>query len=177
MSLNFDYSKVATLPNGDDPKHEPGNTERWHPVGEALVWASLSVGLGVLDDKTIDKWEQRLNILQAMDGPYCRWTLPNGEKVKGYITRADLEAFKGLRTNVSSDTDAQFLKKLLRSRPGSIPGKDEKAAFVKAHEVIDAWAAYRKAKGSDALVLPGKPANLAPRDVATQRAEDGHPDA
>lgn len=135
MSLNFDYSKVATLPNGDDPKHQPLDEKRWHSVGDALVWQSLAVGLGVIDDKNIDKWVQRISLLQSIDGPLLRW----GDGTKAYITRRDIEAFKGLRTNVSAKSDAEFAKSLLQCW-NEVKNDDGRAAFEIVHAQAEKYA-------------------------------------
>lgn len=140
MSLNFDYAAVPTLPNGDDPKEHPYNRKHWHAVGDALVWASISVGIDVISDKTIDLWEKRLNILQRIDGPLTRFNI-DGEVVDAYVTRADLEAFKGLKTNARFapyETDAQWLKRIManewRTRPYA---RDARPAYEIAHEAAE----------------------------------------
>lgn len=137
MALSFDYSGIKPLPNGDDPTHNPYDKTQWHAVGDALVWAAISVGADVISDKTIDMWERRLNILQRLDGPLLRFSV-DGEIVDAYITRADLEAFKGLKTNARYapyETEAQWLKRIManewRTRPHD---PDQRPAYVIAHD-------------------------------------------
>lgn len=143
MSLDFNYSACKTLPNGDDPTHHPFDKTKWHAVGDALVWATLSVGIGEINDRTIDTFARRVAILQKLDGPMLRATI-KGKVVDAYITRADIEAFKGLKTNAKYppyETDAAWAKRTLAhvSEPRNA---DDKPAYVFAHE-----AAEEAAKG------------------------------
>ena len=135
MSLDFDYKAVKTLPNGDDPTHHPFDKTKWHAVGDALVWATLAVGIGEISDKTIDTFARRVAILQKLDGPMLRAKI-GGKLVDVYITRADIEAFKGLKTNAKYppyETDAAWAKRTLAhvSEPRNA---DDKPAYVFAHE-------------------------------------------
>lgn len=137
MSLDFDFKAVKTLPNGDDPTHHPFDKTKWHAVGDALVWATLSVGIGEINDKTIDTFVRRVAILQKLDGPMLRANMGKGKLVDVYITRADIEAFKGLKTNAKFppyETDAAWAKRVLLARIDEPRNVDDKPAYVLAHE-------------------------------------------
>lgn len=137
MSLNFSYEACApALPNGDDPRCSPSDPEQWHAVGDALVWATLAVGIGEITDKTIDKFAFRLALLQKLDGPWLRYKV--GERmINAYITREDVAAWKGLKTNATYKTegDAAWLKRVFDNHTCTVTNEDDKPAYVIAHEV------------------------------------------
>jgi hypothetical protein len=104
MSLNFDFTKVA---NHEEVTTDPADSTRWHPVADALVWLSMICGYDEITLKNVDRVIARVMAYQAVTGGYLR---SKGTDI--YITPADVRRFVGMRTNASTMTDAQWLKRL-----------------------------------------------------------------
>lgn len=107
MSLDFSVRDVAdheTVTTHPHPDPITGQT-RWHPVTETLVWWSIPCGTPEITAKNFEEVWRRVKIwqeateapIQSSDGPI-------------YLTRADVHAHVGLRTNATSRTPAEFNK-------------------------------------------------------------------
>lgn len=109
MSLDWsiedvrDYKEIApTTKNGIEG-------EKTH----SLIWATLSVGIGVLNESTLDEFWMRLSAIEQRDGSYMRKyvTDESGEVLVDVpFKREDLVRRIGLRTNVSNITHTKWLK-------------------------------------------------------------------
>lgn len=104
MSLNFQFNKVA---NFEEVTTDPANPENWHPVAEGLVWLSLICGYNEIALKNVDKVIARVMAYQAVTGGYL-----GSKGTPVYIMPADVRRFVGMRTNASTLTDAQWIKRL-----------------------------------------------------------------
>lgn len=96
MALHFDYSEVKPYQNMFI-KREDG--EYHGALLEAMIWATMSVGIGRITEKNAAEFYARLALLRKIDG--APEITP--EQVRWHI---------GLRTNVSDESRAQFLKRL-----------------------------------------------------------------
>lgn len=107
MSLDFKLGDIKNYRElcwtdsqlGHDCKQLTGLTH-------ALIWDTMTVGLGEVTEKNLDEWMYRLCI---MDRVYPR-------EMK--ITRQDLVSHIGLRTNASTFTRAAFKKKAMNMLDG-----------------------------------------------------------
>lgn len=104
MPLVYRFDKM------EDPGGLHADDNEWS-VTDALIWASLYIGLPSITKANLDDWEKRLAAYQSF-GPVMN-RMVDGEIVPYYITRRHLERRIGMSTNVSSITDAQFRKNLL----------------------------------------------------------------
>ena len=107
MSLDFNLSKIRDREKlrDIDGKLDP----RW----EAMIFACMSVGIGEITPKNVDEFWERLDIVQAVDGPYLRG---HEDPEQNWLTRADVERMIGLTTNVfPKKSKAAFMKKMSRS--------------------------------------------------------------
>jgi hypothetical protein len=66
-----------------------------NPVTHGLIFATVGVGIGVIDDNTADEFAARLTFWQQLNG-----ALLHGADGPVLITKEDVEAHKGLSTNV-----------------------------------------------------------------------------
>lgn len=104
MSLNWDISKIANrericfVGEGDD--------RRLSNITNALIWMTLAVDIGDINDKTIDEFFVRMSIVERLNGPAF------AVDGKPYlITYEDLRQHIGLHTNVGrGSTRAKWLK-------------------------------------------------------------------
>lgn len=105
MSLDFNLSKIPK-----ELKTDPLKPSEMHPVLYWLIWATIPMGIGSITEKNHLKVFERLTVWQRMVGPAI--SFHKGDKV--YITLADIRAYIGLSTNVSTETDAVFYRKVAR---------------------------------------------------------------
>lgn len=98
MSLNWSISDVV-----DWKKKQ--KKDRY--TLECLIWATLSIGLGRLNEKTVDEFLYRINRFSVEVGPLA---IKRGKSV--VWTRQMLEPWFGLRTNVARMSNAAFDKHL-----------------------------------------------------------------
>lgn len=112
MSLDYDLSKIPEsirLVEGEPDEHGP--TKRLNPITEALIFATISVGMSEITEKNWKKFADRLTIVQNLDGGYLVRPIPEIHGgITAYITDEDVKNHIGLATNASNKTDAQFNK-------------------------------------------------------------------
>ncbi len=130
MALHWDMEKVKDRKELFD---EVGSG-----IFDAIIWSTMAVGLGGITEKNVDKYFERLMILDKVDGPYLRDK--EGPKSWDYAT---VKRFIGLSTNVANDSDAVFKKKiwdaLVRDTKARV--KNRKADAEKAAEKEEEVAA------------------------------------
>lgn len=109
MSLNWNveqienYESVCWVGEGDD--------RHMNPVTHALIFATLSVGLGSITDSNAAEFYARLNIVEKLQGPFV---VMGGEGVS--ITPQEVKAHIGLTCNVGNETRAQWARRLFVGR-------------------------------------------------------------
>lgn len=116
MSLNFDLSAIpletrTVTSTYDDEFHgiKKGDTIM-NPVTNQLIWATMAVDIGVIDDKTVDEFIFRIRLYEKLFGAMLRYSDERGDRP---FTADDVIAHKGLRTNVfPMKTRAQWLKRM-----------------------------------------------------------------
>jgi hypothetical protein len=83
--------------------------DRLNPVTEALIWATMAVGIPQITDDNADEFYDRLHRWERLVAYY----VIEGGKGPRPITREEVKAHIGLHTNASRLTRAQFGKKLM----------------------------------------------------------------
>lgn len=124
MSLNFNFEKVATPPEGGWWITDQYGGEELNPLTHAIVFATLAVDIGQITAENVDEFYARIHMLEAIDGPFYMESVSDGAGgtrwVKG-ISRDHLLAHIGLTTNVATRTRNQWSKSLFRSFPKPDP--------------------------------------------------------
>lgn len=100
-----DHESVTTSPFKD----EEGN-DKWHPVTMALISIAVTCGIDSITEKNLGDVWLRVQAYQRVYGPLVSMNLPYGDV---YLTRDDVEAHVGLRTNACRVTNSAFDKWLL----------------------------------------------------------------
>lgn len=118
MSLNYQLTNIRDW-------QELTGDEGVKPVTQALIFATMAVGMGQITEANAHKFAVRLEVVQRVDGPYM---VRDGKPSP--LTVADVQRHIGLGTNASTLTDAQFRKNLfdgmLRDAERAV-GRDEDA--------------------------------------------------
>lgn len=127
MSLNW---SVKTVKNADDvcyftatkSRHFDGvvrGEEYLHPITDALIWATMSVGLNEITEANLDEWEKRLALAYSVSW-ISKQVVFGGYEDDGnikweprMITRADLERHIGLETNASYESPSAWRKRVM----------------------------------------------------------------
>lgn len=120
MSLDWqvdkiaDYKTVCWIPTGEvDSEGEP--RKRLNPVTEALIWATISVGIGEITAANAQEFYARLSAYERVSGALLIMPNDDGTASDHLITPADILAHVGLVTNVfPKESDAKFREKLWR---------------------------------------------------------------
>ena len=107
MALTWDVTDIEN--------HEEVTTEmrdgvaHWHPVTDALVWATLFIGIPkITRDNWMEFWRRTMQIEQE-EGSIIKTTV-NDVVNDRPITSEDIRRHIGLRTNASSMTSKEFDK-------------------------------------------------------------------
>jgi hypothetical protein len=117
MSLNFYFDQIENYENVvwiKTPTEEDPEATTMNPVTNALIWATLTVGIGKITDKNVDEFAARLRIMEKIDGYYL---VQDGEG-RG-ITDEEFIAHIGLYTNVGNETRAQWASRHFGAKPQS----------------------------------------------------------
>lgn len=112
MSLNFDFTAMIDRLGQEEYDRitdSPFEEGKWHPVTDALIWMTMSVGLPGITEKTVDKFVERALALQALSGGDLQ---SNDGRI--VITEEDIRNHLGMRMNVGTESDATFKTKLFR---------------------------------------------------------------
>lgn len=120
MSLDFDVSKVknfdvlTSIPDPYGRNKEDGTPKlSWHPVTNALIWATISVGMSSITEKNWIEFFQRVRAVERVSGAYVnRPNVSGAFDPKGFITPLEVYSHIGLHTNASSKTLAKFREDL-----------------------------------------------------------------
>lgn len=84
----------------------------------ALVWATMTVGLPSITAKNVDEWMRRLALVEKLRGAFINRyikddSMPGGLREESYhFTREDIVRRIGLSTNASKLTLAAFTKRI-----------------------------------------------------------------
>ncbi len=101
MSLDWkltdikDYKELCWREDPDDSELRILN-----PVTKALIFRTMSVGMGDITEKNWKDFYERLYFLQLLDGPEITGTDSEGEIVQRSITPEEVHRHVGLHTNV-----------------------------------------------------------------------------
>lgn len=109
MSLNFNLSKIKDFEKACYVETSEGL--RYNPITEALIFATMAVGLGQITEKNVDEFARRLDVVQGIDGCFLR-----GADGKPYsLTKEHVQKHIGLTTNASNWQRRTFDSKMKKA--------------------------------------------------------------
>jgi hypothetical protein len=123
MSLNWDISEIDDFKNKcvyqaerDDPSAgiKKGD-DMISGVTDALIWATMSVGIPKITEENWQKFFARLNFYERLFSP---WRRLDGKPF--YFKPEDVQMHIGLKTNVPPETDARWRKRMWESHLDSV---------------------------------------------------------
>lgn len=120
----FHTFKTKTRPNGEVEETDDIETPRKDKLGmflDTLIWACMSVDLRGIEEKNIEEWMFRLQVLEM-----TKDKIPSDPRFR--ITRGVLRRFIGLHTNVYTTTRRAFMAKIAKylereAEHAILPGK------------------------------------------------------
>ena len=105
MSLTWDVSTVKDYETlcwiKDDPDHP--DRERVNPVTEALVFHCVGISMNGITKANADEFYARVAFVEKHQGSSVKEWGEDGKIGDRPITREDVQAHVGLRTNVSNE--------------------------------------------------------------------------
>lgn len=105
MSLNWQFgTEKIKAPCVDSKGNIP---EKYWPRANCLIYGTMTIGLGELNEKTLPEWLFRQEILRQMGD-----SLGESDKGKWYPTAEELKLFMPMHTNVTPLTRIQWLKRI-----------------------------------------------------------------
>jgi hypothetical protein len=114
MSLNWDISKIKNaddlcwLPAGPGEKDED---RKMNPITNALIWTTMSVGMGAVTEKNHLEFFARCELVSKLSGaPLTK--VEGGKRVDINFTLEDIKAHIGISTNVSDETQGKWLTRI-----------------------------------------------------------------
>lgn len=105
MALHWDVTKCKN--------HKSLTAEGEWPITNALIWATMSVGIRDITEETIPEFYARLSVWESIVGAMLYETdTETGKATERGVTVEDLRKRIGLHTNASSMTRAEWRKNL-----------------------------------------------------------------
>lgn len=105
MALHWDVTKCKN--------HKSLTAEGEWPITNALIWATMSVGIRDITEENIPEFYARLSVWESIVGAMLYETdTETGKATERGVTVEDLRKRIGLHTNASSMTRAEWRKNL-----------------------------------------------------------------
>lgn len=121
MALNFDVSNVK---NFKEVCTDPNDDKKWHPVTNTLIWKTMEIDLGDINERNVDEWWYRVRLLQLLGSPEFEYN----DGTKFYLTYRDIKMHVGLRTNVTTKPRTYWLKRIFHPSH-KLSSPQEKTAY------------------------------------------------
>ena len=101
---------------------EKGSIDRrMNPVTEALIFGTMSVGLGSITDKNVDEFAARFRIIEKIHGAQLYKPDPSGEgRVDWFVSDEDFIAHIGLVCNVTNETRSKWAQRIFNNKQTSM---------------------------------------------------------
>lgn len=103
MSLNWNIGDCA---DGADVLW----SDEHKAMTEALIFATMSIGIGRWTEQNIEDVYARLKLIEALYGCLV-YEMRDGKREDHHLTPEDVRRYIGLRTNVAPETRASFVKR------------------------------------------------------------------
>lgn len=113
MSLNWNVEKVSEQVRLiQDPD---SNEMVMNPVTNALIWATMEVGIGEITSRNAKEFYIRLHAWELALGSYLKACDEDGNRKDYLLTPTDVVNHIGLSTNVAYENATTFKNKLMRN--------------------------------------------------------------
>lgn len=121
MSLNWSTENVKYFKDHPDELWTkinvgmPGEQEDLNVETKSLVFGSMALGIGVINYKNAPDFYARWKMFEKYDNFYLYSTYDGKESIKTYLTPNVLIKHFGLTTNVSTESEAVWSKRMAKS--------------------------------------------------------------
>lgn len=119
MALTYSFEKIENYKETvwiPVPTEDNSEAVTMNPVTEALIFGTMSIGIGAFTDKNIDEVVARFRVIEKVHGPML--TGKGGKP--HFITDEEFIAHIGLTTNVSNETRVQWSRRLFVNKGTSV---------------------------------------------------------
>lgn len=107
-----DYKTTVWIP---EPTEENPDAARMNPVTEALIFGTMSIGIGRITDSNVDEVAARFRIIEKLHG-----AMLTKDGKESFLTDEDFIAHIGLKTNVGDETRSAWARRLFVNKGTSI---------------------------------------------------------
>jgi hypothetical protein len=119
MALHYDLTGIENNKElwEESSKDEDGKQlYRLNPLTDMFIWFTMFVGIPEITAKNAEKFFARISFIESLKRPFLAVKdEETGEEATRPITLEDVKRHIGLKTNASTLTKAQFLKKELKN--------------------------------------------------------------
>lgn len=123
MSLDWNVSKVANMESVCFLHDAEGKRTGINPITETLIFLTMIVDMGDFTTATeAQMFFARVNLYERLFGAMRYQAAEEGPDTPLFITYADVEAHRGLRTNVSKKSQTVWLKRMWKNHEDAIRG-------------------------------------------------------
>ena len=100
---------------------EKGSIDRrMNPVTEALIFGTMSVGLGSITDKNVDEFAARFRIIEKIHGAQLYKPKEGGGIEDWFVSDEDFIAHIGLVCNVTNETRSKWAQRIFNNKQTSM---------------------------------------------------------
>jgi hypothetical protein len=121
MTLNWSTENVKYFKDHPDELWtkinvgRPGEQEDLNVETKSLVFGSMALGIGVISYKTAPDFYARWKMFEKYDNFYLYSTWDGEETIKTYLTPRTVVKHFGLTTNVSTESETVWAKRIAKS--------------------------------------------------------------
>lgn len=113
MALTWDLGKIKNYEEVCFKKNEDG-TETMTSETEAMIWATMAVGIGRITDLNAADFYSRIHFYEKVFGSFLI-SFEDGNRTEHYLTPEIVNNHIGLHTNVGKETDAAFRTRIFKN--------------------------------------------------------------
>lgn len=128
MALTFDVSNIENYEEVTTAYRDPrpsegdgaetnadGKIEIWHPVTETIIYSCMFLGMQAITEKNLATFQARMDLYQSIHGPLMQGRDEETGKIEPVrVTDEDVARHVGLTTNATDETDAAWLKRIVK---------------------------------------------------------------
>lgn len=110
MALHYDYSKCDL-----DQYREDMGSDKVHSILDAMIWNTISIGLGKYTEENHDEALKRIRFAEALRGNWCS-QFEDGKMIGSQPMPEEwLTMVHGMTTNVSDETWAYWKNRTVKN--------------------------------------------------------------
>jgi hypothetical protein len=111
MALSWELGKIKDYKTVCWIGEKGADDRRMNPVTEALIFGTMSVGLGAITDKNVDEFAARFRVIEKIHGAML-YKYNEDVREDWYLSDEDFIAHIGLTCNVANETRTAWARRI-----------------------------------------------------------------